>query len=82
MKKVQNLMPLSFVILGALLTWYLISITAPATSGQMMTGPSMMNKNMRWTTESGMTPVMRGEYYRVYQLHVNYFKSNRLGSKC
>ena len=36
MKKVQNLMPLSFVILGALLTWYSISMTAPSTSGQMM----------------------------------------------
>ena len=61
MKKVQNLMPLSFVILGALLTWCSISMTAPATSGQMMTGPNMMNKNMNWTTESGMTSVMRGE---------------------
>lgn len=56
MKKEQNLMPLSFVILGALLTWCSISMTAPATSGQMMTGPSMMNKNMNWTM-----PVMRGD---------------------
>jgi len=61
MKKVQNLMSLTFVILGALLTWCIISIAAPATSGQMMTGPSMMNKNMSWTTKSGMTPMMNGE---------------------
>ena len=26
-----------------------------------MTGPNMMNKNMNWTMESGMTSLMRGE---------------------
>jgi uncharacterized membrane protein YkoI len=43
------------------LSWCSISIIAQDISGQMMTGPSMMNKNVSWTTESGMTPMMRGE---------------------
>ena len=83
MNRIQNLMPLSFVILAALLSWCSISTIAQDTSGQMMTGPSMMNKNVELDKGIGYDAYDEGrKYYRIYQLNVDYFKSNCFGSKC
>ena len=61
MEKNKIWMPLSSVILAALLVWGTVSMMAQTTSGQMKTGQIMMNKNMSGTMESGRMSMMRGE---------------------
>ena len=54
-------LPLSFVILAALLVWGTVSMTAQSTSGQMKPGPNMMNKNMSGTMEWNRLSMMKDE---------------------
>ena len=61
MKKNRIGIPLSSVILAALLVWGTVSITAQTTSGQMKAGLNMMNKNMSGTMEFGRMSMMKGE---------------------
>ena len=61
MEKNKIWMPLSSVILAALLAWGTVSMTTQTTSGQMKTGPNMMNKNMSGTMELGRMSMMKGE---------------------
>ena len=61
MEKNKIWMPLSSVILQPLLVWGTVSMTAQTTSGQMKTGPNMMNKNMSGTMELGRMSMMKGE---------------------
>ena len=60
MRKNRIWMPLVSVILAALLVWGTVSMTTQTTSGQMMSGPDMMNKNMSGTMELGRMS-MKGE---------------------
>jgi uncharacterized membrane protein YkoI len=61
MEKNKIWLPLSSVILAALLAWGTVSMTAQTTSGQMKAGPNMMNKNMSGTMESSRMSMMKGE---------------------
>src|SRR5574341_860855 len=52
---------LSIVILALLMTWISNYVIVQSTSGQMMVGPNMMNKNMSKLMESRILSIMKGE---------------------
>jgi uncharacterized membrane protein YkoI len=61
MENNQNGVFLSFVILALLMTWISNYVIVQSTSGQMMVGPNMMNKNMSKLMESRILSIMKGD---------------------
>jgi uncharacterized membrane protein YkoI len=61
MENNQNGVFLSFVTLALLMTWISNYVIVQSTSGQMIVGPNMMNKNMSKLMESRILSIMKGD---------------------